>query len=166
MKKVLFKNLSVLMVFVILAAQCYSLSARPLSVGIPSVDEEVFYLDQSTLDLAFAELNELDAYLDENRGITYSAMEAAGSALIANISDVTAPFGQTDEGGEPPLGIPAFWWGCVLGWVGLLLVYLLTDNDKAQTKKALNGCLVGTGVSIALSVVYYVIIYSQIDDLY
>lgn len=166
MKKLLFKNLSVLMVFVILSAQCYSLSAKPLSVGIPSVNEEVFYFDQSALDLAFVELNELDAYLDENRGITYSAMEAAGSALIANISDVTAPFGQTDEDGELPLGIPAFWWGCVLGWVGLLLVYLLTDNDKAQTKKALTGCLVGSGVYVVFSVLYYFVIYNQIDDLY
>lgn len=154
------------MVFVILSAQCYSLSARPLSVGIPSVDEEVFYLDQSALDLAFAELNELDAYLDENSGITYSAMEAAGSTLIANISDITAPFGQTDEGNEPLLGIPAFWWGCVLGWVGLLLVYIMTDNDKTQTKKAFNGCLVSTGVGVVFSVLYYVFLYNQVESLY
>jgi cytochrome c biogenesis protein CcdA len=53
---------------------------------------------------------------------------------------------------EPPLGIPSFLWGCILGVVGILLVYILTDGDKAETKKALWGMLVWIGVWVVLYV--------------
>ena len=53
--------------------------------------------------------------------------------------------------------IASFLWGCAFGWVGLLIVYLVTDNDKEQTKKALWGCL-ANGVAI---VVYATIIFNS-----
>lgn len=54
------------------------------------------------------------------------------------------------SGGEPPLGIPSFLWGCCLGVSGLIVVYIVTDNDREEVKKALNGCLVSGVVVIAL----------------
>ncbi len=53
---------------------------------------------------------------------------------------------------EPPLGIPSFLWGCILGVIGILLVYILTDGDKLETKKALWGMLVWVGVWVILYV--------------
>ncbi len=44
---------------------------------------------------------------------------------------------------EPALGIPSFIWGFVLGWVGILIVYLVTE-DNEETKKALWGCVAST----------------------
>lgn len=44
---------------------------------------------------------------------------------------------------EPMPIIPAFWWGCILGWVGILVVFLVTQ-DSSQTQSALWGCIVGT----------------------
>lgn len=54
---------------------------------------------------------------------------------------------------ELPLGIPAFFWGCCFGLLGVILVVLITDNDKSQTKKALYGCLTATGAVVLLYVI-------------
>jgi len=42
---------------------------------------------------------------------------------------------------DPMPVLPAFWWGCFLGWVGILIVYLVTE-DRDQTRSALWGCIV------------------------
>lgn len=167
MRKILFKCMSLLMAIALLAAQNHSLSAKTIITSTPSIEESALIFDQGAFDLVFGELNELDNYLALNEGVTYADLQAAGSELIANVSDVSAPLGQSEKGnGELPLGIPAFWWGCILGWVGLLLVYLFTDKDKEQTKKALTGCLISTGVSLVISIVYYVWLYNELDAWY
>jgi len=43
--------------------------------------------------------------------------------------------------------------GCVFGWVGLLVVYLVLEN-KVKTKKALTGCVVSTVVGV----VFYIVV--------
>ena len=96
-----------------------------------------------------------------SEGITYADLKAMNSELIVNVSDEAAPMGATGDN-DATLGIPAFWWGCVLGWVGILAVYLLTDNDKEQAKKALYGCLVQAGVFGIFYVVYILAIYNEV----
>ncbi len=157
MKKSLLKTLSVMMSAILLVAQTHVLSAKTIDTGIASIEESAFNLDENAMDLAFSELNELDTYLDMNEGVTYADLEAAGSDLITNISDIAAPLGISQEA-EPPLGIPGFWWGCLLGWVGLLLVYIMTDQDKVQTRKAFTGCLVSSIGMLVVYGVYYGIV--------
>ena len=41
---------------------------------------------------------------------------------------------------DGPVDIPSFIWGCVAGPVGVLVVYLVTE-DNDETKKALLGCI-------------------------
>jgi len=158
MKKILFKTLSLTLAIVLLAAQNNVLAAKTLETGMSSMEESAFTLDQEAFDEALSDLNELDSYLALNVDLTYSDLEAADSELITNISNVAAPMGTAPQDDDDLMGIPAFWWGCVLGWVGWLLVYVLTDQDSAQTKKAFNGCLISSGVSVALSVLYYTVI--------
>ncbi len=153
MKKFLFKSLSVILAIVLLVSQNQIVSAKTIEAALPSVDNSVFELDESALEIAMLELNELDNYLSLNVGTTYNDLAEAGSVLIANLSDNASPIGMA-QNDESPLGIPPFLWGCVLGWVGLLIVYLITDQDKELTKKALVGCLVGTGVWV---VAYFVL---------
>jgi len=40
---------------------------------------------------------------------------------------------------EPMPAFPAFWWGCLLGFVGIVIVYLVAQ-DKEEVKRALWGC--------------------------
>lgn len=164
MKKIYFKALSVIMALLMLTTQTHVLSAKTLDVGVPSIDETVLNLDVQSLDQAMEDLNLLDDYLNENEGVTFSDLQNMGSELIANFSDIAAPMGASQDG-DHPLGIPAFWWGCILGWVGILLVYIFTDNDKEQTKKALNGCLISTGVSVILYVLYVALLVESTNDL-
>ena len=151
MSKILMKSISVFMAMVLLFSQTLSLSARSSNIPLPSLDESVLVLDESALNEAMLELNELDEFLNDNVGITFADLESAESALIVNVENSTAPLGM-DQENEPPLGIPSFLWGCLLGVVGILIVYILTDGDKIETKKALWGMLVWVGISVVLYV--------------
>jgi len=139
------------MSMLLLFTQTLSLSARPSAAVIPSIDESVLVLDEAALNEAMMELNELDEYLNVNEGVTYAELETSGSELILNVNNSTAPLGMDMEG-EPPLGIPSFLWGCILGPLGILLVYVISDGDKSETKKALWGMLAWVGVVILLNV--------------
>lgn len=110
-------------------------------------------LDQQRIDAEFEQLNKLEDYINQHPGTTLEDLR--GSELTKDLKlegDATLPGAKDDLPGN----IPAFWWGCVLGWVGILLVYLLTDKDKEQTKKALYGCLVWVGVWLVFWLVYVV----------
>lgn len=154
MRKILFKALGVSLAALLLVTQTQSLSARTLDLGIQSIQLSELSLDEVALNQAMSELTVLDNFVSQNQNVTYSDLQASGSNLIENISSDSAPLGASSS--DDLIGIPAFWWGCVLGWVGLLLVYLLTDNDKAEVKKALKGCVVGTLVGVGLYVLIFV----------
>ena len=133
------------MAMVFLFTQTLSLSARASEAPLASIDESVLTLDESALNEAMQELNVLDEFLNENAGVTYTDLESAESELIIGVENSTAPLGMDSES-EPPLGIPSYLWGCILGVIGILLVYILTDGDKDETRKALWGMLVWIGV--------------------
>jgi hypothetical protein len=59
-----------------------------------------------------------------------------------------------------PGGIPAFWWGFCLTWVGLLVVYIMTDNDKDQVKSAFKGCLISSLIIAAVYIIAYAGIFA------
>lgn len=64
-----------------------------------------------------------------------------GLALISLES--TLPLLSDDvETKNPPMGIPSFLWGCAFGLTGMIIVYLLTDRNKMEVKKAFDGCVV------------------------
>jgi len=150
-KSILLKSTAVFMSVLMLFTQTLSLSARPSVAVMPSVDESALMLDEAALNEAMAELNELDQFLSENESVTFADLEASGSDLILNVDNSTSPLGM-DQENEPPLGIPSFLWGCILGILGILLVYILTDGDKSETRKALWGMLIWVGVVIILNV--------------
>lgn len=134
------------MAVTLLSAQNFSLYASNLQAPV-EFDASVFSFDEEVLLAELSELNELSLYVEANEGITFSDLEAEGNLLIANIEATATPMGMAGSGGEPPLGIPSFLWGCVFGVVGLLVVYIMTDSDMDETKKALWGCVASTAVA-------------------
>ena len=153
MKNVFFKGTAVFMAMVMLVTQTQTLSAKAADIALPSLDESALVLDEAALDEALAELNELDEYLAVNEEVTFADLESSQSELILNVDNSSAPLGA-DLADDPPLGIPSFLWGCILGVVGILLVYILTDGDKDETRKALWGMLVWVGVWVVGVVIY------------
>lgn len=111
-------------------------------VTTPTQVEALKY-DEKTINAEFEKLNKLEEYVNTNEGTTLADVKDSELAKDLKLdSNVTS----TVAAGDLPLNIPAFWWGCVLGLVGVLVVYIVTDQDKDQTKKALYGCLVWVGV--------------------
>lgn len=118
-----------------------------------------FGISTTKYEEAFNELSIIEDYVTQNN-FTLSNLKADNYSLIKEFNlETNYSIMSTLEGTEPPLGIPSFVWGLCCGVSGLAVVYFVTD-DSEQTKKALNGCLVSTAISAALTVVYYVWIFN------
>ena len=96
---------------------------------------------------SFEQLNKIEKFVQNNEGTTLDNLKSQNSELLSNIN-LEADTASVVAASDLPAGIPAFWWGCVLTILGVVLVYVLTDKDNAQTKKALLGCLVSGGLYI------------------
>jgi hypothetical protein len=103
--------------------------------------EPVFELNEAELSKTFNTLNQIEALIIANPELTPEDIKLSHSELAENVNFESSAILKT-AGDMPVLG--AFWWGCILGIIGLVLVYIVTDNDKQQTKTALIGCIVGT----------------------
>lgn len=119
--------------------------------GLMAGQADDFNYNKQQVQDEFADLNLLEQTVVENSFMTLSEMESKNM--------INSRFGNLNLANnlmmEPALGIPGFWWGCIFGPLGLLAVYVITDNDRAEVKKALTGCLVSTGVNILFYVLYY-----------
>lgn len=123
-------------------------------------DAQLFDLNEDQINTEFAELNELETFVTKHDGITLSQLRESNNALALNLNLSDNGIAGLMMLEEPPLGIPSFIWGFCLGWVGLLVTYLVSD-DKEETKKALIGCLVGTATWVILYIVFFVLIFSS-----
>ena len=97
---------------------------------------DLFSYDKAQVQKALVNADALDHYVSQ-------AVVSLDKIDLAN--PVTVNFlAQSDNNmmDEPALGIPGFVWGLVLGVIGILVVYLVTE-DKEETKKALYGCIAG-----------------------
>jgi hypothetical protein len=136
-------------------------AALTLSLQVAKANEnaDLFNIDRSSINAEFTQLNQLDQFVSANEGITLSEVQANRIDLLndMNSPDSFQGLNAAFRGGEDPLGIPSFIWGCVLGWVGILIVYLISE-DKELTKKALYGCLIGWGGGFVLYLLFWVVI--------
>lgn len=87
----------------------------------------------------FAPVDEIANYLIKTKN---PSLDEIQSTARFSIKELNTDMEAISSIFEPPLGIPSFIWGFCLGWVGILIVYLVTE-DKDETKKALLGCVVG-----------------------
>ncbi len=129
-----------------------------LSFAFATEPQESFTFNEDEIAAEFDQLNKIEKYVQES-DITLEELQAQNSDLVDGI-ELSADTSGALAAAEMPLGIPAFWWGCVLAVLGVILVYVLTDQDKEQTKKALIGCLVFAGAWV----IYYVIIVAIIGN--
>jgi hypothetical protein len=153
MKKILLKSVSIVLTISLLFSQNFSLFASSLSAESTELEESVFSFDEDEINDALSSLNELDAFLEINSNATYETLVENGNHLVVNLESTASPMGMAGQDDGPPLGIPSFLWGCVFGVIGLLIVFVATDNDSAEAKKALWGCLTSSAVGAVLYIV-------------
>jgi hypothetical protein len=80
-------------------------------------------------------------------------MAIVGNSLAGMVGDPNGISGLTLSN-EKVFGIPSFLWGCV-GWIPGVAVVYLVSQDKAETKSAIIGCVVGSLFWAGLSTVRY-----------
>jgi hypothetical protein len=90
----------------------------------------------------FEKLSVLENEFSNGNMNTQQVLNQAANQGI-NLEQENATVSINRGSGEMPL-VSGFWWGCCLGVVGLLVVYLVTDHDKDQVRKALIGCVIST----------------------
>jgi hypothetical protein len=134
---------------------CAMLSSTALFAG----HADDFKVDSQQVQQEFADLTQLEQTVIDNDFITLSEIRENKdlSSAFAGISTMSLPAGR-----NAVAGIPGFWWGCVFGPIGLLVVYAVTDNDKAEVKSALTGCIVGTAVSLVFYLVWALAVVSTV----
>lgn len=115
---------------------------------------DMFQLNESKLDADFQKLDKVEAYV---KGNDVSKVEDIDASLLENMELSSDASSILSSENEPALGIPSFVWGFCLGWVGILVTYLITE-DKEETKKALIGCVVGALAGVVIWLVFFVII--------
>ncbi len=99
--------------------------------------KEDFSFDEAEFYSSFSCLVEINEVLEQDPGLTMEDLSTSSKISPQAIEALATISVRSDD----PLGIPAFFWGCVLGWVGVFLTYIFTDQDKEQAKKALKGCM-------------------------
>lgn len=131
----------------ILATLClvFNLQAKPAE----------FSYDTRKVDAEFGQLNKLENYVTANPNATIADTKAASMASSMDLDLATV-----DVAKELPANIPAFWWGFCLTWVGLIVVYVITDNDKDQVKKALKGCIISSVVGLVVYLIAVVGVFA------
>ncbi len=76
-------------------------------------------MNEQNINAEFEKLNKLEQYVSTHEGTTLEDVKDTELTKDLNLdTNVT----NTVAAGELPLNIPAFWWGCVLSWVGVWVV--------------------------------------------
>lgn len=113
---------------------------------------DLFNYDKEKVMTEMQQLNALEDMVLQNQDLTYDDLVAANNPLVAEMN-----FGSNmmmDGMSSLMPVVPAFWWGCVLGPIGILLVYVI-EEDKDQTMSAFWGCVVGSAASAVIYTVYW-----------
>lgn len=111
-----------------------------------AADAALFDVNEQEISTEFAQLDELENYVNANEDVTFSSMDAS-NPLLANVSAGNSALGVVSSLAEAPLGIPSFLWGFCFNVAGVAIVYFVAD-DREETRKAFIGCAVSGGLYI------------------
>ncbi|MDD4644524.1 MAG: hypothetical protein PHY99_00885 [Bacteroidales bacterium] len=112
-----------------------------LSVGKSIAGQaDLFTYDAVAIENQMAQLDRLEGFVLANPGVTLGQITSDGSSLISLASDPNGING-INLTNEQVFGIPGFFWGCLLSVPGVLIVYLI-GQDQHETKMAIIGCLI------------------------
>jgi hypothetical protein len=144
MKKVLRSSFCLILAMIIFSAQSMAFTIG--SAGTISNPEQIAIseFDESEIYDAFTEVNDLVSYIQANEGVTYNDLESVNSELISNVSSSAALIHHDDDDYRTPPIFSAFIWGCLLNWVGMVIVGLTTGFDGRQITKSAWGCLINS----------------------
>lgn len=125
-----------------------------ISIGILAAEPIV----EEDFSKEFRKLNKVEALVNANPDLSVDSLIKEQPQLMKDLgikNDAKSNIGDDDP--MKPAGFPAFWWGFCLGVWGILIVYLITDNDKAAINKTVKGCITASAIYIGISGLFYLI---------
>lgn len=130
-----------------------------LQASVPSsVPANPFQDDLSRIEGLFEDMATLEKVV-ETSNATYSELAAENNPLLNSVTcekDISAFFlyGMEPGNGWMP-GLPGFLLGFFLGWLGILIAYLVFEGEakKKETKAAWIGCAVANVVLLIIIIV-------------
>jgi hypothetical protein len=131
---------------------CYTFLVLLFTTGLIIADNDFSY-DAKQVEKTFSKLDKLEQMHFAQPSASLDELTSNSEFEGVSISAGTINMVVRDD--APPV-LPAFWWGCILGAIGILIVYLITES-REQTTKAVYGCL-AWGVFIALWWVFAVFV--------
>ena len=139
-------NLLSLLVILFMSSSIFAAGAGP---GDPP-KADPFALDESAVYESVDQLTALEQHLLQNEGTTLADLQEVDHPLIEGLDLGNASdYGMAGIQADGPGGLPSFLWGFCLGAIGILIVWLVTE-DNAELKKALWGCVAQTVLSLAV----------------
>ena len=147
-------------------AFCTLLGGALWASALHTTPANPFQDDLSRLDEEFSGMTQLEQLVDA-RQASYAELAAEQNTLLCNVTSdnniAASLLGSVAPDGETLMGIPSFWWGFCLSWIGILLIYTAIEGDarKREGKKAILGCLIGRVVSYAIFFLIYALAYAN-----
>jgi hypothetical protein len=133
----------------------YTLLSAITTIDPVTGPKVIFEEQSSSIDQEMSDLNDLNQLIIDNN-YTFDELQLNHAESVNAVNLSAEEEGILDSHPDSPLGIGGFWWGFVLGWVGMLIVYLSMDEGegrKEQVKNALIGCLIAVAFWTVLWVV-------------
>jgi len=109
-----------------------------MNVQVFAGNGDLFTYDKEKVATEMTELNALESMLLQDQSLDYEQLLLANSPLIQNL-DLGVNHMSPGMGAGPI--VPSFWWGCITGPLGVLIVYLYED-DRTETRSAIWGCII------------------------
>jgi hypothetical protein len=119
---------------------------------------DLFSYDKDKINAEMTQLTALEDMVSQSQDLTYDDLLAANNPLVADLN-MGYDAMLAAMGANMPV-LPAFWWGCILGPVGILLVYVI-EEDRDQTMSALWGCVIGYGASAVIYTVLWIFVWGN-----
>jgi hypothetical protein len=111
----------------------------------------LFKLDLEEVVIELQEVYQLEQFVMENEGITFSDLATIDHPLVQQQTAISQIAMKTQSG---PFGLPPFFWGCFAGPVGILIVYVLGGNDMDQARAAFWGCVIAALIVPVLQIFF------------
>lgn len=100
---------------------------------------DLFSYDKEKLETEMSDLQEAEDYLYTHQELGFQGLKEVKPELVHQLGSKACSMGGIDAIGGPRIwNIPSYFWGCCLGPVGVILVYITID-DPAETKKSFMG---------------------------
>jgi hypothetical protein len=108
---------------------------------------DLFSYNKLQVDQAFVSIDAVDHFVSIHK-VGIDEIIKSNPVAVNLLDNSSEEINLFDKGPDSLFGIPPFWWGFFLNWVGALLVYILTEHNKEYTRDAIIGFLVGTVIYV------------------